>query len=621
MALPTSLKLGKTKKTSSTSTSQSSASALQRALHKSTFLYGPAPPTTGKLTPEQVREFLDVLSLPVNTPMLTTRIAKLPSPLSRSSQTLPVSCLCNTHGWFDLQWIDEMTEIVGGEIGPHLDHLRSAPNWLTSVETKEILGMLDPYAHIFPARDLDGSRMANPHVCEEPTCRVCRKFPCKACRLSIFFQNKEAVKALNICAKGRKKSRKLWPVSCSWLDPQPKRSGWASAWKREGLPVLSDRIIARRWRKSGRQEKMTEEMKSVQSEVIADRDLAASILEREEQRSVHDTIIPDRRSVHSTINPDRSSAAKVPDRGSRQSVRSALVDSDSVIDDITGRPWSVRDPAMRSSDTLGLLRKLGLDDDNREEPAVRGSYHQVDNDDDDDLTEPLSPYSRRKPHASNSQIPSNHSYTESRQSFNSRSNGHSQAASNRGYSDGRESLDSRSHGRPASSNRGYPDGRDSLLSRPASTRSRDSVSSWNSHASRGSTATLRAPAASSTWTLRNPEASTNHHNRNSSTSRPREASVDHSSSRPRGNNRDRKHESVDSWAHFNSSPLSRDHSSMAQAQSEPHRSRLDVSGQPERRSRYSAAPEIPVRSSARSSRRSHGMSSATRERESVYNRS
>lgn len=255
------------------------------------------------MTSEQVGDLLYMLAQPVSTPMLTTSIANLKSPISRHSKSCAAVNLCEVHTWLELRWIDELTDVIGEEIGPQLSHLRSAPSWLTSTETKEILGMLEPYAHIFPAPDPDGSRMANPYACYDPKCEICLGMTCKACKLSMFFQNAEAVKALNVCAKGRKRGGRAWPVSCAWLDPLPSRIGWQMAWRKEGLPILSDRRIARRWRRSGRQEGMTEEMRNVQGEVIADRDA----LSRE-----FDKVI-------------------------RRSVKSALVDSDSVVNEITER--------------------------------------------------------------------------------------------------------------------------------------------------------------------------------------------------------------------------------------------------------------------------------------------
>lgn len=496
--------------------SQSSASALHRAIHKSTFLYGHAPPTTGtKLTPEQVRNLLDMLSLPSSTPMLTTNIARLPSPLSRHAKSSFSACLCDIHGWFDIRWIEELMDVIGAEIGPHLNHLRNAPKWLTTMETKKILDMLDPYTHIFPAQDPDGPRMASPYQCTDTTCGIeACKLTCKACKLSIFFQDTEAVKALNVCAKGRKRGGKPWPVSCSWLDPLPPRPGWAATWKKEGLPILSDRIIARRWRKSGRQERMTEGMKSVQAEVLADRDSVASVL----------------------------------DQMTRQSVQSALVDSDSVYNEITGRKWSVHEEAKQSSATINLLKRLGLDNDDGEEqvfqggcvPCVksyetlatnqpqsaRGSIHHVDGDEDHDVGEKV----------------------------------------------GRGRRSTLLVESPRTTNGGTA----SHDHKTASGSSRDSVSSWNSRSSHSS----------------------------------RAASPSHSSPYVEAGKDDGRTESRDSWANFSNSPLAKGRSPGSQTQSMASKTKVNVIEQSEHNLRCSAAPAIPPRSPARLSARARGLASA-----------
>lgn len=567
MPLPTTIKrglsLGKSKNITpdprnkpSVQPSQSSASALQRALHKSTFLYGAAPPTTGtELTPEQVQDLLGMLSQPVSTPMLTTSIARLPSPLSRHPKSLFPYCLCDTHGWFDLRWIDELTDILGAEIGPHLNHLRSVPNWLTSTESKEILDILDPFAHIFPAPDPDGPGTVNPNECNDPKCGVVAcKLTCKACKLSTLFQDAEAVKALNICAKGRKKGGRPWPVSCAWLDPLPPRPGWAAKWKKEGLPVLSDRIIARRWRKSGRQERMTEGMKSVQAEVMADRD----------------------------------SAARVLDQMTRQSVQSALVDSDSVYNNITGRPWSSREDATQSSATINLLRKLGLENDDGEEQvvgkgsvpwakayemlttsqpsSVRGSIHHVDEDDGE--SEQVGPGGRSTLVAESSRTPNATPFAEQ----------------------SRERTDNFA----TASILECSEGRDGTQSTSASTSSRDSVSTWNSSSSRSS----RGSRAS----LLGNESSPSH-------SWPYLIE-----------GKDGRTESRDSWAYFNNSPLASVRSSGSQTQTMASRSKLDLVEQLEHKPRYSSVPDIPARSAARSLARGRGLSPAHERVETTQSR-
>lgn len=312
--------------------SQATASTLQRSIQKSTVLSGRQPPRAkSSLTPEQILDLTMVLSQPVDTPMLTSSIANLKSPLTRSRRSSPAHYLCHVHTWFDLRWIDELTSVIGEELGPRLDSLRNAPRQLRSIETDEMLGMLQSYAHIFPAYDPDGSRMANPYQCNIRNCAVCSVTSCRACKLSQFLQNQDAVRALNVCVKGRKKRSRPWPEACAWLDPLP-GCGWELRWMKEGLPVLSDRIIIREWRKAGGQERLTAAMACIQAEVLADRDA----VERQFEKAT------------------------------RASMESKRTNGLRGYDDIVERKWTVCEEAMKSSETINLLKRLGLDDDEGE---------------------------------------------------------------------------------------------------------------------------------------------------------------------------------------------------------------------------------------------------------------
>ena len=331
--------------------SQATASALQRSIQKSTFLNGRQPPKANTpLNSEQILDLIFMLSQPVDTPLLTTSIASLKPPLSRPEKSSPANCLCNVHTWFDLRWIDDLTAVIGEEIGPRLENLRNAPRQLRSVETDEILGMLQNYAHIFPSKDPDSSRMANPYQCNARNCMVCTITSCRACKLSQFFQNEDAVKALNVCAKGRKKRRSPWPDACAWLDPEPGR-GWEHKWRKEGLPILSDRIIVRHWRRAGGPERLTAAMASIQAEVMADKEAVEKELER----------------------------------ATRLSMKSELTTDHSAYDDIVDRKWTMRVEPMQSSETVNLLRKMGMDDDEetdehigeRRSDSYETAYHNL----------------------------------------------------------------------------------------------------------------------------------------------------------------------------------------------------------------------------------------------------
>ena len=310
--------------------SQVKSSGLHRSIQKSTFLNGRPPPRSrSSLTPEQILDLTYMLAQPVDTPLLTTSIASLKYPLTRAERSSPVHCLCNVHTWFELQWIDELTSIIGQEIGPGLQHLRDAPRQLRSIETDEMLGMLENYAHIFPAQDPDHSRMANPYECTVPNCSVCNITSCRACRLSQFFQNEAAVRALNVCVKGRKKRNRPWPEACAWLDPLP-GSGWEMKWRKEGLPILTDRIIIRKWRHSGGQQRLTTAMASVQAEILAHKEAVE-----------------------------------------RQFDKATKVTEETAYDEILDRRWTMCEEAMRSDETIKLLEELGMGDDERSEQGRR----------------------------------------------------------------------------------------------------------------------------------------------------------------------------------------------------------------------------------------------------------
>ena len=307
--------------------SQTSGSSIRRAVHNSALLYGPPPPrANAPLTPEQILELTFMLSQPVDTPLLTTSIARLKVPLSRPEWSKSAHCLCDVHTWFDLRWIDELTFIIGEEIGPRLDTLRKVPGELRSVETDRILGRLERYRHIFLAEE------PNSFQCDIRCCKVCSVNFCRACKLSKFFQNANAVRALNICAKGRKQKTREWPEACTWLDPKP-GEGWANRWRIEGLTILSDRIVIQGWIKTGGKERLTAVIKAMQNKVLTDK---AAI--------------------------ERELAAKL-------STQSKRTTEQSVYDEIVERNWPIWEKPTGSTETVNLLRRLGADNDEQGDVA------------------------------------------------------------------------------------------------------------------------------------------------------------------------------------------------------------------------------------------------------------
>ena len=309
--------------------SKTTTSALHWFIQKSAFLYGRNSPTTGtQLTPEQVLDLTYMLSLPVGTPLLSTRIAGLGQPLSRSAKSAAPGDLCSVHAWFEPKYIHRLSAVFSEELGPWLDSIRKAPPRLRSAETDEMLEVLENYAPIFLP---DGSGIADHGQCHLRDCSICNMTKCTACKLSSIFQNEGAVKALNMSVKGRKKKDFPWPEACAWLDPQP-GSGWELKWRQEGLAVLSDRIIIRKWRKLGGHERLTEAVAKVQSETLANK--------REVEKGLR-----------------RLSSRKEP--------------TSNAYDEIVERRWSVCDKTFASNENLKLFTKMEkMDMIDEEEPQA-----------------------------------------------------------------------------------------------------------------------------------------------------------------------------------------------------------------------------------------------------------
>ena len=145
------------------------------------------------------------------------------------------------HSWFELRWVDELYTLVGEEIGPWLKSLRMASQDMLSKRTRRCLRRLEPFVHLFPVdHPVTGKPPMQADTCHREYCQVCNLTHCKACKLSLFFQNPKAVRALEIVAKGRKKHHCPWNVACVWLDPIP-GPVWERRWKREAGSVLKDR--------------------------------------------------------------------------------------------------------------------------------------------------------------------------------------------------------------------------------------------------------------------------------------------------------------------------------------------------------------------------------------------
>ena len=141
--------------------------------------------------------------------------------------------------------------MIGNEIGPRLARLRTCPAEVLSPETREVLMTLEPYLHLFPTPGSEAESLSHASECHRETCSICNLANCPACKLSLFLQNPDAVRAIRICAFGRKKKHESWPEACAWLDPEP-GIDWEARWRHEGNEILRDRAHVQRCDKSSR---------------------------------------------------------------------------------------------------------------------------------------------------------------------------------------------------------------------------------------------------------------------------------------------------------------------------------------------------------------------------------
>ena len=173
--------------------------------------------------------------------MMSSIIAAMGPPLSRSQFSAPDGGFCDAHFWLERRYVVELTEVIAHEMGPQLDRLRMAPGGLVSRKTKRLLERLEPYRNLFAG------------VCENGSVVSSSKPVCPACTLSSFLQDAVAVHALSTCVKGRKHRNRPWPSSMAWLEPCPgKGADWEAKWKTEGKAIGRDRSRVQRWRRANR---------------------------------------------------------------------------------------------------------------------------------------------------------------------------------------------------------------------------------------------------------------------------------------------------------------------------------------------------------------------------------
>ena len=159
--------------------------------------------------------------------------------------------------------------MIRQEIGPRLARLRSynsERDGLLGEETREVLVTLEPYLHLFPIPGgEEGEGGSEKKECHRETCSICNLANCPACKLSLFLQNPDAVRAIRVCAFGRKKKHEDWPEACAWLDPEP-GSEWEARWRREGNEILRDRASVQRCNKNKKARLSAESENSERSE-------------------------------------------------------------------------------------------------------------------------------------------------------------------------------------------------------------------------------------------------------------------------------------------------------------------------------------------------------------------
>ena len=213
-------------------------------------------PTTNITTP-QAEALVYLLSLPLSTPLLTTKVAWLGAPLSRHGSSLWPKDLCETHTWFEPKYLHQLTQLIGKELWDRSEGLYAFTEERLGEEVRVMLyETLWPYREIFP-RPEEGVERKGPERIGSPyeafSKPNCSQESCTACKLSLFFEDRKAVRALALLCKGRKQHRYTWPELLAFLEPVEKGRdpNWRRRWVREGKDVRRERRRVRHWRERG----------------------------------------------------------------------------------------------------------------------------------------------------------------------------------------------------------------------------------------------------------------------------------------------------------------------------------------------------------------------------------
>ena len=218
-------------------------------------LWEDIPTTT--ITPSQAQSMTHLLSLPLSAPLLSTKIAWLGAPLSRHKDSLWPKDLCETHTWFEPRYLHELTQLIAKELWERSEGLYAFPCECMGEEVRGMLyDTLLRYCDIFTV-SIDTDRTKGPEIIGSPyepfAKPECPTEICIACKLSILFQDRIAVKSLATLCKGRKRHGYTWPELLAFLEPveKGKDPNWRDQWIRDGKAVRRERRRVRLWRQCG----------------------------------------------------------------------------------------------------------------------------------------------------------------------------------------------------------------------------------------------------------------------------------------------------------------------------------------------------------------------------------
>lgn len=195
------------------------------------------------LTSTQITELKRILSLSVSSHTFNVVMSSLPQELLCRGRSKHSADICSVHASLSSAPLIELAKLIACELHPRLAHLYAFPRSSLSRETEEYLySYLAPYRAYFPYLPSYGAGRNG--GCESELGATCL-----ACTLSLLFRDQDAMKALAVCAKSRRKHG-VWPDVLNWLE-WDREEGWEGRWKGEAEGVRRDRRRAKVWRRCG----------------------------------------------------------------------------------------------------------------------------------------------------------------------------------------------------------------------------------------------------------------------------------------------------------------------------------------------------------------------------------